>query len=67
MSYLVNGTLPIDDSGEIANSVKVFKLVSLYVNTVARERDKALIRFIVLVIAGLGASTAVVAHADPVQ
>jgi hypothetical protein len=41
MSYRVNGTLP-KDSAEISNSVKVFKLVSLYVNTVARERDKAL-------------------------
>ena len=66
MSYLVNGTLPID-SAEISNSFKVFKLVSLYVNTVARERDKALVRFIVLVIASLGASTAVVTPADPVQ
>jgi hypothetical protein len=59
MSYRVNGTLP-KDSAEISSSFKVFKLVSLYVNTVARERDKALVRFIVLVIARLGASNAVV-------
>jgi hypothetical protein len=50
MSYLVNGTLP-KGSAEISNSVKVFKLVSMCVNTMARERDKALLRFIVLVIA----------------
>jgi hypothetical protein len=59
MSYRVNGTLP-EDSAEISNSFRVFKLVSLYVNTVARERDKALVRFIVLVMARLSASNAVV-------
>jgi hypothetical protein len=59
MSYRVNGTLP-KDSAEISRSFKVLKLVSLYVNTVARERDKALVRFIVLVMASLSASNAVV-------
>jgi hypothetical protein len=50
MSYLVNGTLA-RGSVEISNSVKVFKLVSLCVNALAHQRDKALLRFIVLVIA----------------